>query len=222
MILLKNEWEVKPIDLNACKTFVEEWHYANGIGDVAQFKFGLFYKGDTTTLHGVAMWNPPPFGAAKAYCVNGYHQGVLGLTRFCLRDDRPENSGSFLIGKSIKLLDKRRYNMLCTYADTCENHTGGLYRASNWSYKGLSKKNPRYQDPVNNRMVSKKSGKNNYSKQDMLDKGYVFMGNFAKHIFLYPFARRKITSTCEGTQLDLVFTAKGKICIDGFASPVIN
>jgi len=210
MILLKNEWEVKPIELTEARAFVERWHYAHGTGDVAQFRFGLYYKGDADTLHGIALWNPPALGAAKAYSVDGYHQGVLGLTRFCLRDDRPENSGSYLISKSIKLLDKRRYNMLCTYADTAENHNGGLYRASNWSYKGLSRKNPRYQCPITNRMVSKKSGKKNFSKQDMLDQGYVFKGNHAKHIFLYPFYRRKMAHGSE----DLCFTQEGKIILN--------
>lgn len=213
MILLKNEWEVKPINLNQAKSFVEEWHYAHGAGNVAQFKYGLFYKGDPYTLHGVALWNPPPIGAAKAHCLNNYHQGVLSLTRFCTRDDRPENAGSFLISKSIKSMNKSRYNMLLTYADTAENHNGGLYRASNWTYKGMSKKNPRYQDPVTGRMVSKKSGKHNYSKKDMIEKGYEFKGNFSKHIFIYPFSRRRISNISIGKQYDLFFNSEGKITV---------
>ena len=56
MILLKNEWEVKPIEFNTAKDFVIEWHYAHGAGNVAQFRFGLFYKGDPHTLHGIALW----------------------------------------------------------------------------------------------------------------------------------------------------------------------
>ena len=213
MILLKNEWEVKPIDLKMATAFVEEWHYAHGAGNVAQFRYGLFYKGDSHTLHGVAMWNPPPAGAAKAYCVDSYHQGVLALTRFCLRDDRPDNSGSFLISKSIKDIKHTRYNMLLTYADTAENHNGGLYRAANWNYKGLSKKNPRYEDPIAGRMVSKKSGKHNYSRQDMLDKGYAFKGNYARHIFIYPFSRKRISNLSVGKQFDLFFNSKGKIIL---------
>ena len=111
------------------------------------------------------------------------------------------------------MLDRKKHNMLLTYADTAENHNGGLYRASNWSYKGMSKKNPRYEDPNTGRMVSKKSGKHNYSKKDMLDKGYVFLGNYAKHIFLYPFFRRNICNRSVGKQFDLFFNSKGKIVL---------
>ncbi len=211
MKLLKNEWGVREISLPTAAEFTEKWHYANGAGKLAHKCFGLFYKGDPKTLHGVAVWNAPALGAAKS--VNEVHQAVLGLSRFCLVKDRPENSGSFLIGKSIKLLDKRRWQTLLTYADTAENHNGGLYRASNWTYQGLTKKNPRYWDPVNNKMVSKKQGPNNYNKAQMIEKGYEFKGNFAKHKFIYPLKRRGLFSQPVGHQLELNFTEKGKIVI---------
>ena len=208
MKLIKNQWEVKPISKNQTRTFVQQWHYAQGMGAVATNCFGLYYKGDSITLHGISLWNPPAIGAAKS--VSSYHQGVLSLSRFCLRDDRPENAGSFLISKSINMLDNR-WNMLLTYADTALNHDGGLYRAANWNYNGLTGKNPMYWDPVNDCMVSRKRGPKSYNKTQMLDMGYEHKGNFAKHRFIYTKANRKNLIVNSRQTDSLIFTKDGKI-----------
>jgi len=208
MILIKNEWEVHEIGLKESKVFVEQWHYAHGAGKVSHKCYGLFYKNDPGTLHGVAIWNVPPLGAAKS--VSSHHQSVLALSRFCLIDDRPENSGSYLISKSIKKLDKCRWNTLLTYADTALNHNGGLYRAANWDYDGMTGKNPIFWDPENERMVSRKKGPKTYGKQAMLDQGYEFKGNYAKHRFIYPLNRKDRKFKAIGQQIDLLFTSDGK------------
>ena len=215
MKILKNEWEVKPLHLNDARSFVEEHHYAHGCGDLATASYGLYFKGDPNTLHGVAIWNPPAYGAAiKAH--NDF-ANVLSLTRFCLVEERPENAGSFLIGKSIKNLNKR-YHTLLTYADTALNHNGGLYRASNWSYDGLTNPAPRWWDPVEERLVSQKRGPKTYNKQEMLDMGNEFLGRFQMHKYLYPRfnQRRNIIITPKSEQLDyiqqeLFFTKEGKM-----------
>ena len=110
MNLIKNEWEVKPIPKDIARPFVEKWHYAHRSGAVAVACYGLYYKGDAKTLHGISWWMPPPLFASKS--VSSDHRSVLALSRFCLVDDRPENSGSFLISKSIKLLDTKRWTNL--------------------------------------------------------------------------------------------------------------
>jgi hypothetical protein len=152
---------------------------------------------------------PPPLGAAKS--ANKDHRGVLALSRFCLRDDRPDNAGSYLISKSIKDIDKNRWHTLLTYADTALNHNGGLYRAANWNYKGLTGKNPMYWDSVNNCMVSRKKGPKSYSKTAMIEMGYEFKGNYAKHKFVYPLKRRRISNKSVGKQFELIFNKEGKI-----------
>ena len=218
MKIIKNQWEVRPLDTKGTdkiitRDFVEQYHYHNGMGNVCTNIFGLYYKGDPNTLHGVSVWNVPTYGAAKSV-MNNNPQEVLSLSRFCLVDDRPENSGSFLISQSIKGLAKK-YSMLLTYADTAQNHDGGLYRASNWNYDGLTGKNPCYIDPVTERGVSRKSGKNNYSKQDMLDMGYIFKGRFAKHRFIYTRVDRKnLIVNSRETDKHIFFTKDGKIIKD--------
>ena len=212
MKLIKNEWDVYKIPVSVAKPFVEEWHYAHGAAKTAVACFGLYYKGDRKTLHGISWWMPPALGAAKS--VSNDHRSVLGLSRFCLVEGRPENAGSFLISKSIRQLDNR-WNMLLTYADTALNHNGGLYRAANWDYSGLTGKNPIFWDTENNCMVSKKKGPKTYSKAEMLEMGYVFRGNHSKHRFIYPLERRKrgnrVKNIPIGKQLGFDFTHDGKI-----------
>lgn len=213
MKILKNTWEVSQINLNVAREFVEEHHYAHGAARTAVACYGLFYK-SSPELHGISWWMPPPLGAAKS--VSDNHRNVLALSRFCLIEDRPENAGSFLISKSIKMLDDR-WSQLLTYADTALNHNGGLYRASNWNYDGLTGKNPMYWDPEKNCMVSRKKGPKTYNKQEMLDMGFQFRGRFAKHRFVYPRLNRKnIVITPKAMELDyvqesLIFTNEGKI-----------
>jgi len=212
MKLIKNEWEVLEIELPIAKEFVEQHHYAQGCGKVAHKCYGLYYKGDSNTLHGVSIWNPPAYGAAIS--VSSTHQSVLGLSRFCLVENRPENAGSFLISQGIKLLDKR-WQTLLTYADTALNHDGGLYRAANWNYDKLTNKNPMFYDPINECLVSRKKGPKTYSKKEMLGMGYEFKGNFAKHRFIYPIQRKNIVVKPRKEEVKqlLLFTNNGKVKI---------
>ena len=209
MKLIKHDWEVKPIEKNCAKDFVIENHYANGCGKVIHASYGLFYKGDSKTLHGVSMWNPPAFGAAKQVC-KADPQSVLSLTRFCLVEDRPENAGSFLISKSIKMLNKNWVQLL-TYADTALNHDGGLYRASNWNYDGMTGLNGVWRDPKTNQMVSRKSGKKTRSSSDMEKLGYIYEGAFRKHKFLYNNYNRKNININSRKDDELFFTKDGQI-----------
>lgn len=215
MKLIKNKWDVKQININNAREFVEEYHYAHGAARTAVACYGLYYKGDPNTLHGISWWMPPPLGAAKSVDTN--HRSVLALSRFCLVDDRPENAGSYLISKSIKHLDKCKWNTLLTYADTALGHNGGLYRAANWNYDGMTGKNPIYWDPVNECMVSRKKGPKTYGKKAMLDMGYEFRGKHAKHRFIYPLSNRKgivvkpKSAEPDYVQKELAFTKDGKI-----------
>lgn len=207
-IIKKDNWDVRLINLKLARSFVEEHHYAHGGANTAVSCFGLF-KGSSDELHGISWWMPPAYGAAK-YVAEDDHKNVLALSRFCLVDDRPDNSGSFLISKSIKMLDKRWSNLV-TYADTALNHNGGLYRASNWSYDGLTGKNPIFVNPVNNQMVSRKKGPKTYNKTEMIEMGFKHMGNFKKHRFLYPRFARKGLVIKSREEDSLVFTRDGKI-----------
>jgi len=207
MYLQKNDWTVKEIPMNEARSFVEQYHYGKGAANTRVACHGLFYKGDNATLHGVAWWMPPPLGAAKY--VSPHHAGVLSLSRFCLIEGRPDNAGSYLIGKSIKMLDNKRYHTLLTFADTALNHKGILYKASNWTYAGLTTKQPLFVNSAG-KMVSRKKGPKTYGVKQMIEMGYELKGKFSKHRFVYP-TNRKIIYPTAPQQLELGFTDDGKI-----------
>tara|TARA_R110000751_G_scaffold76140_1_gene153178 strand:+ start:991 stop:1632 length:642 start_codon:yes stop_codon:yes gene_type:complete len=212
MRLLRNEWEVKKIDLSTAKEFICANHYSGGAGNTAVSCFGLYYKRDSSTLHGVSLWMPPPLGASKSVTEN--HSSVISLSRFCLVKERPENSGSFLISQSMKSLDSRWKHCL-TYADTFEEHDGGLYRASNWNYKGMTKKRPVWWDEENKKMVSQKRADKWFNKSKMLELGYKHLGNFKKHKFVFQLVERKNIQINSRASDELIFRADGKILKSG-------
>lgn len=210
MNLIKGDWGAKPIEHSLAKGFIEEHHYAHGSGNTGKC-FGLFYKGDSSTLHGVAMWQPPTYGAAlSAFPVNP--SSVCSLSRFCLRDDRPSNAGSFLISKSIKMLETKRgskYDMLITYADMACGHEGIIYKASNWLYNGLTRPRWVYWIEEEGKMVmrSRKRGPKTYTHQEMIDLGHTPSDKkYPMHRFLYPTHRKKRGGACQ-----LAYTKEGKI-----------
>ncbi len=71
-----------------------------------------------------------------------------------------------------------------TYADSSQGHTGAIYRASNWEYRGSTVKTDQWLDGDGN-FVSRKAGKKNYSRQEMIDRGYTLKGMFSKERFRY-------------------------------------
>lgn len=208
MNIVRDSWNVQQIEIGVARNFVRRYHYAHNGANTAVACYGLFKDG-SEELHGISWWMPPAYGAAR-YVSENDHKNVLTLSRFCLVEDRPENSGSFLIAKSIKMLPKR-WNNLVTYADTALNHDGGLYRASNWSYDGMTGLNPLFRDPKTDMLVSRKKGPKTYSRSQMVEKGFEYLGSFRKHRYLYPRYNRKGVVINSRKSDEIIFTHDGKI-----------
>lgn len=61
------------------------------------------------------------------------------LKRFVMIDDLPRNSESRFIGESLRWLRRNTdLNGVVSYADPEQDHSGTIYRVSNWEYTGLS------------------------------------------------------------------------------------
>lgn len=62
---------------------------------------------------------------------------VLELRRLCCIDDTPKNTESYFIGKTLRWLrNNTAVKRIVSYADPHHNHTGVIYRASNFTYLG--------------------------------------------------------------------------------------
>lgn len=127
-------YAVAPIARADYLPFLLYVHYARSVPSVS-YAWGLFCQG---LLVGVVTYGTPPTAPARngiAGKENAHR--VLELNRLCLVFNKP-NEASRLVGASLKMLPPGK--IIISYADTSQGHSGGVYRACNFTYHGLSAK----------------------------------------------------------------------------------
>ncbi len=177
--LRRSDWEVRTVDLAVAQELVRQHHYSRGGANTATYMHGLFRKG-SDWCEGVAWWIPPTKTAANATYPDNW-RGVLALTRLAIAPEVPKNVASFLLGASMRLIDRGKWPCLVTYADEMQGHTGAIYRATNWEYCGMTAKEATWF--LNGRMVARKAGPKTRTKAEMEAIGAEMVGRFAKHKF---------------------------------------
>ena len=181
--LVANQWTVRSIPLPVAQQLVRKHHYAKGGANTGVFVHGLIRK-DTDEVHGVAWWLPPTRVACESVNRDNWRR-VLSLTRMVITPGTPKNACSFLLARSIKIIRRDgRFDTLVTWADEGEGHTGGVYRAANWTYLGANTGDERWVDPLTGRHVAKKSAGKSRTVSEMLALGYVRAGKTRKHKFV--------------------------------------
>lgn len=187
-VLRASDYEVRPVPLAEGRAFIIAHHYSKGCSNTAVYVHGLFRKNDDTLL-GVAQWLPPTRVAAESVNRDQW-QRVLSLTRLAVHPDVPKNGATFLMARSMRLIEQdQKWVSLVTYADEFMGHTGAIYRAANWEYVGLMKPNPRWED-AEGRQVARKATKSRTNAQ-MEALGYRLVGSYRKHKFVKHFKLRK-------------------------------
>lgn len=109
-------------------------HYLHRKGPCS-FAFALYHKGQV--LGAITYGTPSSAPLRVGICGKDEANNVIELTRLWTRDDTPKNSESFLIGNTIKMVDK---DIIVSFADQAQGHLGYVYQATNWIYTGLSAK----------------------------------------------------------------------------------
>jgi len=114
-----------------------EWclkkHYARR-KPMYQHSFAIVENG---MVEGVVVYGRPPVQIEKAFkksCNSDFT--VYELVRLVVQS-KTKNACSFLVGGSLKLLQKN--NIVVSYADTAQGHSGIVYQATNWIYTGANK-----------------------------------------------------------------------------------
>ena len=182
--LRKKEYIVRSISKIKAKSFIKEHHYSKSCSKMFVYCFGLFKKTNSffdEECVGVTCWLPPTSKAAANTYPEGDFRKVLALSRMAIISDVPKNAASFLLSQSIKLIDRKKYNCLVTYADTYQNHKGTIYKATNWEYVGETAATPIYE--LNGCIMGRKRGSKNYTHQEMIDQGFKYKGKYKKHKF---------------------------------------
>jgi hypothetical protein len=175
----KKRAECRTIPLGEVQRMVREHHYARGGSNTATFRHGLFYDG---RLVGCAWWIPPTKTAAQANW-HGDWREVLTLSRLVCTPDAPRNSASFLLSRSVKLIQKDgRFRRLLTYADEWQGHSGQIYRAANWQYLGKTNPEATFVS-AEGVMMGRKRGPRTLTRAEMEAAGFRMIGRFSRHRF---------------------------------------
>lgn len=129
-------FSIESIPKSVASQVYQKSHYFGDKDFLHVYSFGALFDG--------YCWGALTFGVPNARNINGLYEshdqrGVLEITRLAFEQGAPRNSPSRLISQAIKMV-KKRYplRLVITYADTAQNHDGGIYKASNFKYHGLT------------------------------------------------------------------------------------
>ena len=145
---LKDRYKIKRINYRTAMNLVVRNHYLHRVAPCSM-AFGLFEETgvqrnlfDTDRLVGVITYGISCSSTLlKGICGEDESHNVYELTRLWIEDGTPKNTESYLIGNTIKLLDKE---IIVSFAEVDEGHVGVVYQATNFMYCGLSAK---FRDP---------------------------------------------------------------------------
>lgn len=137
---LKKEYEIQKISYKLAMDIIIENHYLHRKCPTS-FAFGLFNKKNNQIVGVVIYGVSPSSTLLKGICGPEEMHNVFELNRLWVDDSVPKNGESYLIGNTIKLLDRE---IIVSFADTSQGHVGSIYQAANFIYTGLSTK---FKDP---------------------------------------------------------------------------
>jgi len=137
----KDEFVIKQIPYKEAINIVIKHHYLHRRCPVS-IAFGLFKINNVECLGVITYGVSASSTLLKGICGQEEAKNVYELNRLWVDDSVSKNGESFLVGNTIKLLDKE---IIVSFADTSRGHLGIIYQASNFIYTGLSRK---FKDPV--------------------------------------------------------------------------
>ena len=189
---------VKPVAIQQVKNFIEQWHYSKNVNGLnISNVFGLFYNNQ---LLGAIIYGS--LSMANTWRKYGNNENeVIELKRLCCVDDTKKNTESFFIAKTIKFLKKyTKYKIIVSYADPFYNHSGTIYKASNFKHKGYTAKGKVifYNDKIyHDKTIRSVDNNNNYKpftyeiKKALKEGTAKYIDKPPKHIYCYEIQRKE-------------------------------
>lgn len=190
-VVRATDWQVQSVPTHGeVIRFLRDYHYAQGGPNTSTYRHGM-YRHDPSMrpfvgeLVGVALWIPPTKAAGVSVAGQpiGW-QGVLSLSRLAVAPEVGTNGASFLLGRSMRLIDRNRWPILLTYADTGRGHTGAIYRATNWTDLGDTDAGDTWLTPEG-QQVGRKRGGHTFLASDMIAAGLVRSAKAKKRKFVH-------------------------------------
>lgn len=145
---LKDKYNIKRVNYKTAMDLVVKNHYLHRQAPCT-VAFGLFEETTEQSdlfnkerIVGVIVYGVSCSSTLlKGICGESEKRNVYELTRLWVEDGTPKNAESYLIGNTIKLLDKE---IIVSFAEIQQGHLGIIYQATNFLYCGLSAK---FMDP---------------------------------------------------------------------------
>jgi len=138
-----NDINAREIDYLSTKFFLEKFHYISKIGNNSiKLGFELNDKLIGVITYGHIVRNE------TATRLNLNSNQILELSRLCIHPAyQKKNFASWMISKSIGFVKTHpNIKLLVSFADTTFNHSGTIYKASNWTLDGVVKPSYWYVD----------------------------------------------------------------------------
>jgi hypothetical protein len=131
---ISSRYTVRTIDNFMAVEWLKKIHYAKRL-PIMETVFGVF--DEDLILCGVCVFSPAPsrFWNNGGKLFNDKHSiKVVELSRLCLNENHEKNLTSYFVSQCLKQLPKP--NVVVSYADKNQNHTGYIYQACNFIYCG--------------------------------------------------------------------------------------
>lgn len=131
---LKDMYEIRRVETRVAIDFSIKNHYLHRQSPCTM-SFGLF---EDNEMIGIVMYGVSISSTLlKGICGADEMNNVYELVRLWIKDGTPKNTESYLIGNTLKLLDRE---IVVSFADSGYGHVGTVYQATNFLYCGLSSK----------------------------------------------------------------------------------
>lgn len=185
-----------------------EWlkkiHYAKRL-PIMETVFGVF--DEDLILCGVCVFSPAPsrFWNNGGKLFNHKHSiKVMELSRLCLNENHEKNLTSYFVSQCLKQLPKP--NVVVSYADKNQNHTGYIYQACNFIYCGEAEPKNKSMDFIlfgkkyhgrnmniefTRKMLGKQYNEDLHWKENILAVGGEIIKQEPKHRYIFINAKNK-------------------------------
>jgi hypothetical protein len=132
------EFTFKPTTREEITPLIEKWHYSHSVNGVnSTYCFGLY---DEELIGGAILGQPALPNVVKRYSEDG-RLNLVELRRLACIDDTPKNTESYFIGHIQRWLKENTdVDRILSYADSTHNHTGVIYKATNFKYLGQTRR----------------------------------------------------------------------------------
>ena len=179
---LADSYTIERISYSMAQEVVIAKHYLHRKAPCS-FAFGMFDR--SGQIVGVVIYGVPASSTLlKGICGEDHAKNVYELTRLWVDDSVPKNGESFLIGNTIKLLDRE---IVVSYADSSQEHVGIVYQATNFIYTGLSSKfkDPKVKGLENQHHATFANGLSNQQVIDKFGDRVYWVERPRKHRYIY-------------------------------------